>query len=268
MDDCGPGTLNLKQLMKESPPTIEAAREIGEALGSFLAAVHTKGSEDKELMEFTGTNERAKRLTAAVTYGGIRQTLVGEEKEASSAFDPPLDIASADLVDIDRIVEQRTEAIMGAETTYTMGDFWTGNIIVQISQGASGTGEEKQQRVERIFVVDWEVTKPGLAFLDVGQFVAEMHTLYRFHERTQESVESALRAFFAAYKANGVHVDEAFVRAALTHIGAHLVVITPWVGWSPKEILREVVLEGTEYLLQERREIEWVEKTVMGPLLS
>lgn len=47
-----------------------------------------------------------------------------------------------------------------------MGDLWTRNVIV-IVRANEETGE-----VEQVFVIVWEVTQPGIPFLDFGQLAA------------------------------------------------------------------------------------------------
>ncbi|KAL5533706.1 hypothetical protein ACEPAG_166 [Sanghuangporus baumii] len=65
-----------------------------------------------------------------------------------------------------------------------MGDFWTGNVIIRLKYNGA---------IERMLVVDWELAKPEIAFVDFAQFAAEIHTLKRFHPEATVTVDSALQ---------------------------------------------------------------------------
>jgi len=147
--------------------------------------------------------------------------------------------------------------------TLTMGDFWTGNIIVCLGD----TNNDSQLSLERVYVLDWELAKPGLAGLDVGQFCAEMHLLRRFSPLCDESVTTTLNAFFEAYR-NEFEVGVEIVKDAAVHVGAHLVAWTPRVPWGGKERTRDVVNEGVEYLVEGYTGTrEWLGGSIVGPLL-
>lgn len=255
MDDCGAEAKTLKQLLKDGLLDIPACRIVGRALGAFLATIHRECTKDQELMQYLDQNMEMKRLSAIMTYGRLVDTLTGKRKgqAGEAVVDPPLaeSLEEGTIHTVEMIAQETSQAIIGADakSVFTMGDFWTGNIVVSTSVGMSG-----DLTVERIFVIDWEVTKPGLPCLDFGQFVAEMHTLRRFYEApAKESVDEALNEFFAAYK-EGYPVDDVYLRGATAHLGAHLVAWTPVVGWGPKEKVRHVVEEGVEFLVMSKRE--------------
>lgn len=255
MDDCGAEAKTLKQLLKDGLLDIPACRIVGRALGAFLATIHRECTKDQELMQYLDQNIEMKRLSAIMTYGRLVDTLTGKRKgqAGEAVVDPPLaeSLEEGTIHTVEMIAQETSQAVIGADakSVFTMGDFWTGNIVVSTSVGMSG-----DLTVERIFVIDWEVTKPGLPCVDFGQFVAEMHTLRRFYEApAKESVDEALNEFFAAYK-EGYPVDDVYLRGATAHLGAHLVAWTPVVGWGPKEKVRHVVEEGVEFLVMSKRE--------------
>jgi thiamine kinase-like enzyme len=157
----------------------------------------------------------------------------------------------------------KIHAINTSHQTLTMGDFWTGNIIVCLGD----TNNDSQLSLERVYVLDWELAKPGLAGLDVGQFCAEMHLLRRFSPLCDESVTTTLNAFFEAYR-NEFEVGVEIVKDAAVHVGAHLVAWTPRVPWGGKERTRDVVNEGVEYLVEGYTGTrEWLGGSIVGPLL-
>ncbi|THH05169.1 hypothetical protein EW145_g4991 [Phellinidium pouzarii] len=267
MEDCGPHGRTLKEILRDAdvPLSPHAARALGTALGRFLAVVHTQGSSDVELLNCVARNEEGKRLSALVTYGRLAAMLKGEG-ESAGLVEPPIagagGLSEKDVEDVGALASETIQAMLDASTVFTMGDFWTGNIMVHLGDGG---------QVERAYVVDWEVAKPGLPFLDFGQFVAEMHTLRRCHSTAEGSVEEALSAYAKAYrKEMGTRVDDEYVRGAAAHIGAHLAVWTPRVStWGPKNKVREIVREGAEYLLRSRRgDMEWLKTSVVDELFA
>lgn len=255
MDDCGTDTRTLKQLIKDGLLDVPACRLIGRALGTFLATVHRECTKDEELMRELDKNTEMKKLSAFATYGRLVSTLNGERKghTGEPLFDPPLmeTLPEATPQTVEEIAQETSQAIIGADakSVFTMGDFWTGNIVVSTSTDTAGA-----LTVERIFVIDWELTKPGLPYLDFGQFVAEMHTLRRFHEASAKNlVDETLNEYYAAYR-EGYFVDEVYLRGATAHVGAHLLAWTAVAGWEPKEKVREVAQEGVRYLVASKQE--------------
>lgn len=144
-----------------------------------------------------------------------------------------------------------SEMVRTARDTLLQGDFWPGNILIRTAKVSECT--QSKTRVDRIFVVDWELVRPGFPAFEVGQFLAELHQVQRFGApEICPSVVSLRTSFLQAYKA-GIRVDismEKIARVAMAHMGAHLI------GWAPriwtlaeKEKVREVVAEGVTYLL-------------------
>lgn len=262
MDDCGKSTLTLKQLMLQDPPPISIAHDIGKGLGEFLGRLHTWGVDpDASNHAYFDTNEQGKMVTGFVTYGRLVSTLSGKDN-LSALTDPDLQIPQSKIDIISGIATKRINAVNTFHQTLTMGDFWPGNILVRL-------GEENDHRsLERIYVLDWELSKPGIAGLDVGQFTAEMHLLRRFSPAQDESVSAALSSFLKSYRASFSVVDEELARVAAVHVGAHLVTWTPRVPWGGKELTRQVVLEGTDYIVNGYQGTrEWLEKSIVEPLL-
>ena len=59
-----------------------------------------------------------------------------------------------------------------------MGDFWPGNMMVVL---------DGDRNLERIYVLDWELSRTGLPGADIGQFCAEIHLLRRFEADAKDS---------------------------------------------------------------------------------
>jgi len=146
-----------------------------------------------------------------------------------------------------------------------MGDFWTGNIIVQLSDPKDG----EEVALEKVLVVDWEITRIGIAGNDVGQFLAEMITPSKFYPDCRLVVEDAILAFGQAYKQSYAGFQDEMVCVAAMQTGSHLINLTPRVAsWNNQTaMVRETALEGMKYLTEgHKRNREWVEKSVLGAL--
>lgn len=269
LEDCGQDSCDLKELLKDARLDVETCRVIGHEVGTFLAAIHRECTKDRALMDCLSQNIETKQLAASVYFGRLLSTLTGERKSntGEAILDPPLreTLSAETMKAVDEIEQENYKATLATveNGVFLMGDFRTPNIVVRTNVDASGA-----LNVERILVIDWEFTKAGSPCDDFGHFLAEMHSLRRFHKAAAgELVDEMLKEFFAAYT-KGYPVDEMFVRGATTHAGAHLVSWTPdpAMAWEPKEMVREVVEEGVEYLVMSKREnFETLRET---PLMS
>lgn len=123
--------------------------------------------------------------------------------------------------------------------------------------------------LDKILVVDWEMSRIGIPGVEVGQFAAEIYFCGRFHENTcKDTSKIVLDNFFATYSTK-FEVTEDLARRALVHFGTHLVIVGPTVGWGPKEISREVALEGADVVVQ-GHDADWalLKRSAVGGLLN
>lgn len=260
MDDCGESVPTLKELLLTNPPSLEVSRAIGSALGEFLAYFHTQGTADSAFVDLVSTNASGRQMSSWATYGRLVSTLSGEDK-LPKLSDPPLDISKDVLDKIDASSKAITERAMSTRESIVMGDFWPGNVLVSL------TSDTRQ--VKRLYVVDWELAKLGIAGWDVGQFSAEIHLIRRFHPDREAIASATFSAFLKAY---GVHAsklvkDDDVLKTALTHIGAHLIAWTPRVEWGAKENTRDVVEEGVKYYLEGTdAAVEDLRRSIVGEL--
>ncbi|KAF8184646.1 kinase-like domain-containing protein [Mycena galopus ATCC 62051] len=224
MEDCGQDSQNLKALMIGSPPSPGVAQEIGRALGQFLGRLHSWAAIDPKMVDFFDQNEQAKRITAWVTYGRIIDSLTTDNLPAVALLPEP--VPASDLDDIRAIIAERTPEIFNCRDTLTMGDFWPGNIMVNLRADGSFGG---------VHVIDWELAKAGVAALDVGQFCAEMLSLILFKPPAVEAAKALVEAFLTEYRVHCGVMAPHFANVAAKHIGAHLVTITPRVDWGTPE---------------------------------
>lgn len=138
-----------------------------------------------------------------------------------------------------------------------MGDFWPGNMMVSVEGG----------NLRNIYILDWELAKPGLPGVEIGQFCAEMHLLRRFDPFARAPASRILETFFEAYTHYG-KPDIQVVRDALVHLGSHLVVLTPRIPWGDKPSTRKVIQEGVRLLVgASSRDEDWLRDSIVGALV-
>ncbi|KAJ6452082.1 kinase-like domain-containing protein [Mycena sanguinolenta] len=262
MEDTGEKSRNLKALMSSAPLPVPVAQEIGRALGQFLGKLHSWAAIDPKVVDFFDQNQQAKRITSWITYGRLIPCLVTDKLPAVALLPEP--VCESDLDDIRAIIAERTSEIFNCRDTLTMGDFWTGNIMVNLdTDAATGTTS-----FGGVYIIDWELAKAGVAALDVGQFCAEMLSLILFKPHAVESAKALIEAFLTEYRAYCGEMKPHFANVAAKHIGAHLVTITPQVGWGTPEETVKAVEMGLEHL-REGCSDRWVwEKSVLSPLME
>jgi len=138
--------------------------------------------------------------------------------------------------------------------------------VVSLRRGTDGNIEG----VEKLYVLDWEVSKTGLPGLDLGQFCAEMYTLSEFYPARRESTQTIIGSFLGTYGERRGKENIELARIVVSHIGAHLVAWTPRVStWYGREKTREVVEKGVEMLVmgEEGTELS-LRESIVGPLLQ
>lgn len=261
MEDCGEGVETLKALLlQDGGISVPLAHTVGHALGVFLARLHSWGAKDQENREFFDKNAQAKSLSAWATYGRLVSTLSGEDK-LEKLSDPPLNISQEQLDVVAQIAEWTTQAMHTAQETVLHGDFWPGNVMVRFKE------ERGERLVEKIYVLDWELAKVGLAGLDIGQFCAEIHQARTFYPASSDAASAVLDSFLSAYRGQREGgVGPQVGQVALKHVGAHLVAWTPRVPWGEKEKTREVVLAGLGCLLESNKEDGDMVHSIVGSL--
>ena len=268
MDDAGPNSLPLKAALLAGRITPRRAATLGTELGSFLRALHARGRAHATPLHAFGNNPDMREISGWATYGRLGATLrapggaaagieCGQGMRDQSVVlsvlgDEPLGVSEETLRVVEALAELRVAQIREPRegTTFVMGDFWPGNILVGGRKGEADSEDEDED--DRVMVVDWEVARTGLAGLDVGQFCAELATLRRLRPERAEAAGEALKNFVRAYFAGdvGSEADETR-RVALGHFGVHLAVWTPRTGWNAgAEATRAVVLTGVARLAE------------------
>ncbi|KAF5378573.1 hypothetical protein D9615_007124 [Tricholomella constricta] len=266
MEDCGIDALTLKEFMRRGSGSESAApglaATIGTSLGRFLGAMHAWSRADPDgILELFAKNLQALRLSAWATYGRVAETLqprAGDDVPPALT-DQPIVVSESDMGIVNEVAEEMGEAITAARDTFVMGDFWPGNIMVTL---------DSEQRLRRLYILDWELAKTGVPGVEIGQFCAEMHLLRRFVPAIEESVSTVLDTFLQAY-ADERQPEEEVARNALVHWGTHLVVWTPRVQWGDKDTTRKVVEEGLRIIVAASDATkEYLSRSLVSPLVS
>ncbi|KAM0709734.1 hypothetical protein Q7P35_003774 [Cladosporium inversicolor] len=241
MEDAG-NVPSLKSWLTANSPR-DQVTSVGQGLGSYLAHVHNMTATDSEVKEAFGSNVIGKNVSSSVYYGGLPAAA------RKFGYTKPFITAAA------KFAEQE---VLTANEVLTLGDFWTGNVLVSAPQAQ---GEPK------LTVHDLELAKPGTAAFDIGQMGAEMLCLARFRSGEQGSL--LLQSFFQTYKAE--RKAEVNAAAVAIRIGAHLFMIMPmaWQAEAGESKVKEVLEEGFELLKMgwEKDELA-LKQSIVGVLMD
>lgn len=124
-----------------------------------------------------------------------------------------------------------------------------------------------QKELDHIYILDWELVKPGLVGVELGQFCAEIYMLQRFKEQCKETAPAVLRKFLEKY-AETAHPNESECRRAMAHWGVHMVALGPRIEWGDKDSTQRVVKEGIEFIVQGYNGSRaWLETSLVGQML-
>ncbi|KAG6851387.1 hypothetical protein H0H93_005785 [Arthromyces matolae] len=266
MEDCGAETLTLKDFMLQigADASVSLAATVGSSLGNFIGAMHQWSRSNPDgILDFFLQNKQALQLSPWATYGRLVQTLKpGENDEVLPPLqNPPLQISDADLEVAKKVAMDVSGSMVAARDCFVMGDFWPGNIMVVLDG-------EKQLR--KLFLLDWELAKPGLPGVEIGQLCAELHLVQRYVPAAESFATTVLDTFLRSYAAQA-SPDDALVRLALLHWGTHLVVWTPRVTtWADnKDKARSIVAEGVKLIvLAKKGSVENLTHSCVGSLVK
>jgi aminoglycoside phosphotransferase (APT) family kinase protein len=171
-------------LRADTPPN--QITSVGQILGSYLAHIHNTTANDSSLKAAFSSNTIAKNVSSSVYFAAL--PAAAEKYGYTQPF-----IAAA--------AQYAAEQVLTANEVWTLGDFWTGNVLVSAPEG---------QDEPEVTVLDLELAKPGTAAFDIGHMGAEMLCLAHFRHQDQGFL--LLQSFLRAYRSNSkVSVDAAAV---------------------------------------------------------
>jgi aminoglycoside phosphotransferase (APT) family kinase protein len=241
MEDMG-DLPSLKSWLQATSPA-EQITSIGRTLGTYLAHVHNETAGDASICDDFSSNVVGKDFSSSFYFGGLPAAA------AKYGYTDPF-IAEA--------AKAAESEVLTADEVWTLGDFWTGNVLVSTPD---------DQSVPKLTVLDFELAKPGTAAFDVGQMGAEMLCLAQF--RYPEQGHLLFQTFLGAYKAE----RKASVNAAAVaiRIAAHLFTIMPraWMAEVGEEKVQAALQQGFELL-----KIGWekdeaaLRKSIVGVLME
>ncbi|KAH8690031.1 kinase-like domain-containing protein [Talaromyces proteolyticus] len=211
------------------------ARAIGHALGDWVAAFHTWGSQEQQagLRETIGQNTEMQKLKNMVNYERLPamvDTYPHILESSRAVFEQARECVAREIA---------SPPTHSGDGSYGLihGDFWTGNVLVTD---------------HTLFVVDWELSHLGLRALDLGQMLAEL-----FEAKHFKDVDAAIWIMQALVESYGPLTREIAFRAAI-HVGVHLVCWSVVPGWGSREQIEEVVRIGREFVVNGwQRDAAW-----------
>ncbi|KAG8834106.1 Carboxy-terminal domain (CTD) phosphatase [Serendipita sp. 400] len=164
--DLGP-LPSLKQYLIDHPGSdaVELAAKIGDLLGQFLAGLHLWGYQvshtDPSILDIYRQSESAKKICAWRTIEFVE----GSAKEYNIDGN------------WEKITETLKREVLDSNDTFNMGDFWTGNILMELD------GPANPRSLKALYILDWELVKTGPASTDIAQFAAEAFMLRQYSGR-------------------------------------------------------------------------------------
>jgi aminoglycoside phosphotransferase (APT) family kinase protein len=173
MEDAGDFP-SLKSWLTADSPRDQVA-SVGQSLGSYLAHVHNTTANDSATKDAFASNVIGKNVSSSVYYSGLPAAA------RKFGYTQPFITAAAEFSE---------KEVLTANEVWTLGDFWTGNVLVSAPS---------EQDEPKLTVLDLELAKPGTAAFDIGQMGAEMLCLARL--RSEDHGSLLLHSFFQAYKA-------------------------------------------------------------------
>lgn len=173
MEDAG-DVPTLKSWLKADSPH-DHVTSVGRSLGAYLAHIHNTTANDSAIKDAFGSNIIAKNTSSSVYFAALPAAA------KKFGYTQPFIATAADFA---------AKEILTANEVWTLGDFWTGNVLVSAPF---------QEKTPELIVLDLELAKPGTAAFDIGHMSAEMLCLARFRFQDQGSL--LLRTFLQSYKA-------------------------------------------------------------------
>ncbi|KAG8813128.1 hypothetical protein FRC17_001660 [Serendipita sp. 399] len=141
------GTLpTLMQYLTDHPgqEAVEIATRTGRLLGEFLAGLHIWGwkvlQSEPSILDVFRRSQGAKEHCAQRTIGLVEGVAKEYQIEA----------------DWENITNTLKREVLDVEQTFNMGDFWTGNVLIEM-QGPTS------QVIKTLYILDWELAKTGPA---------------------------------------------------------------------------------------------------------
>jgi aminoglycoside phosphotransferase (APT) family kinase protein len=215
----------LKELiLAEEKLEEKLATEIAVLLAQFMKQLHQFGGDDANKKDFE--NPTARQMCVFRTWTRLLPAL----KEAKAVP------ANHEQI-VDEICQLKAADIGTNKTTIVMGDFWPGNILVRL------TGDRK---LDKIFIVDWELAHLGDPASDLGQFLAEVEIAGEFSKNNEVAAKAILSQFVDEYRSDMSDIEKRRIgKRTMVYTGAHEVTWIRAARWtSDEELVRKYCKRG------------------------
>ncbi|KAH8679485.1 major facilitator superfamily domain-containing protein [Ilyonectria robusta] len=197
---------NHVTIIEDCTPRTDAAAGIvwdnlGRRLGLFLAQLHAWGAGPghTEADGLFGTNSSAKELSIEETFTDFFKNVAA----TGYTVDDNRKTLLAALEGLERDVREKLETCI-----------MMGSVLVNF---------ENNGILPSVSVIDWEFVMMSPAFIDVGNFAAELF-LISYYEGTDSTYATVLEAFAKAYHELGGPLD---IQQAIRFAGAHIMMSLP-----------------------------------------
>ena len=255
MQDVGVASKDLKACLLTAEISPNQGAIIGNALAKFASNLHFWGKTQPELRKVLQEHRQATDIYFFCFYGRLAETI---------------DMFEGGVLEEYRDIFRQAAQLMYSEIRNSVeygiihGDYWTGNIMVQLDPTDTSVG------FRSLYVIDWEVSRVGPAYFDIGQMAAEIFLTSHFRQNPVSL--KLLDAFLGGY--DGFETMDSRCKTAI-HFGTHLVVWPIRAGWcettphyQPKEIV-ECAKIGAQFIKRGiQGDVEWLKASVLGRLFT
>jgi len=229
MQDLG-DLLSLKQrIIQNLNSSSSQAKEIGRGLAQFLLFVHSFPTSTQILKTFQ--HDLGRRLA---TNG---PSIIVERCRTL------LNLTEDQIQIMSKAADLMIKSIFDANQQLTVGDFWTGNILVDSS------GDKNL----KLYVVDYEAMKIGVPELDVSQMIAEMYLAGR-HYHTSDNLQLMIDEFLTTWmmdkQQETTEIRKEKKRMIMIGFGVHLMrFYSDWSTPESPDVNIKAVQLGADYVL-------------------
>ncbi|KAI1133268.1 kinase-like domain-containing protein [Nemania abortiva] len=249
---------DLDRILPGSSP-----ESVGRALGSWLRLFHSWASAPAQstLLAQVGPNQAMRQLKCLVTYDSFIEILERHPETIEGYKDTLEDVRAAMKQEFERPIFEGDEA-----RGFIHGDFWAGNVL--LPNGPWHESKELSQKLNKLFIIDWENAQFGHRAVDVGGMLADLYE--RNHFKDVAASIFVMNGFMDGY---GPFSDEFAYRVAI-HAGVHLICWyyrrdrnSPLPYPLPK-VLAALTLGRDLILKAWAKDKKWLQTTVLGPLFA
>ncbi|KAK6531740.1 hypothetical protein TWF694_002915 [Orbilia ellipsospora] len=205
-EDAGPSSQTLKNLLlSDKIPNVDVFTKIGEELGSYLVRLHDWGRDTDVLKQYE--NKDARTIASWRTYGRL---------EGALAKSHP-DLAESLKLKVKSFCETEQKRPFTANDTVIMGDFWTGNVLVNLDDAGM---------LKSLYIIDWEMIRPADAATEISQMLAEVWEGGEFGKSSdaRDAARSLSFGLCSAYKLGVGALPANMLQDVMLAAGAHAVV--------------------------------------------